>query len=63
MLSQPLFQSSERLRFARKPGEAIRVEREELRQDLDRDVTIELRVVGAIHLTHAARAKQRNDLI
>ena len=58
-----MVQRGERLRLAREPGETIRVEREELRQDLDRDVAIQLRVAGAIHLAHSARAKQGDDLI
>ncbi len=33
------------------------------RQDLDGDVTPEARVASPIHLPHAARAKERDDLI
>ena len=33
------------------------------RQHLDRDVAIEPRVAGAIHLAHAAGAEQRDDLV
>jgi len=33
------------------------------REDLDRDVTSELRVARAIHLTHSARSEQCLDLI
>jgi hypothetical protein len=46
------------LRFALEAGEPVEVERKELRQDLQRDITIELRVACAIHLAHAACAER-----
>ena len=36
---------------------------ERLRQDLDRDITIELRIPRAVHLSHAAHADLGGDLI
>ena len=42
---------------------ALRVGGERLRQDLDGDVAIELRVARAIHLAHAAFAQLGEDLI
>ena len=33
------------------------------RQDLDRDIAIEPRVAGAVHLAHAAGAEQRHNLV
>jgi hypothetical protein len=33
------------------------------REDLERDIPIQLRVVRAIDLTHAAGAKRRDDLV
>ena len=52
-----MIQRREGLRFAREPREPFGVAREELGQDLDRDVAIQLRVAGAIHLAHAAGAE------
>jgi hypothetical protein len=49
--------------FALEPGEPVRILREHLQQDLDRDVAIQLRVVRAIHLAHPARADLRGDFI
>ena len=42
---------------------AVGIEREGIRQDLDRDVAIELRVARAIDLAHAARADRRDDFV
>ena len=46
-------------RLAAEPRQPIGILRAERRQDLDRDVASELRVAGAIHLAHAARADRR----
>ena len=51
------------LRLALKPREPIGVAREQIRQNLDRDIAIELRVPRAIHLAHAARADRRDDFV
>src|SRR5207244_10499492 len=45
------------------PHQPLRVAREQIRQHLDRHVTIELRIAGAVHLAHAARAKQGLHLV
>ena len=35
--------------------------RENFRQDFDRHVAIQARVVGTVHLAHSADADERND--
>ena len=57
------FSEARVLRFALESREAIGVAREHLGQDLDRDVTIELRVARAIDLAHAAGAEGREDFV
>ena len=49
--------------FACKPGQAIGIAGEGIRQDLQRDVPIQLRVARAIHLPHAAFADLRADFV
>jgi hypothetical protein len=44
--------------FALKPADAIGVTEEFIRQDLDRDFTLQLRIAGAIDLAHAALPKK-----
>ncbi len=56
-------QRRERLRLAREPGEPLGILREEIREDLDRDVAIELCVPGAVDLTHAACPESSDDLV
>jgi hypothetical protein len=51
------------LRFAREPRQAVRIEREDLRQHLNRDIAIEFRIARAIHLPHSAFAKFVHDAI
>jgi hypothetical protein len=41
----------------------IGIEREQRRQDLERDIAIELGIASAIHLAHRARADQRDDVV
>ena len=45
------------------PPQAIRIAGVLGRQDLQRDVAPEPRVVREVHLAHAARAEQRLDLV
>ncbi|HYM23527.1 MAG TPA: hypothetical protein VEU08_09970 [Vicinamibacterales bacterium] len=45
------------------PREAFAITCDGTGQDFDRDVTIELRVAGAVDLTHAARTERRQDFI
>ena len=52
-----MVQRRQRLRFARESRQAIRIAREEIRQDLDRDVAIELRIARAVDLAHPAGAE------
>jgi hypothetical protein len=53
----------ERLRFACKPRQPIRLIGEEIGQNLQRDIAIELRVAGPIHLAHPAFADLGGDLV
>ncbi len=46
-----------------KPREPIGISGEGVGQDLERDVAIELRVAGPIHLSHAAFADLRGDFV
>ena len=51
------------LRLALEAREAFGVRDKSSGQHLDRDVAIELRVAGAIHLAHAAGAERRQDFV
>ena len=53
----------EQLGLALEARQALGVRRERGRQHLDRHVAVELRVGGAIHLAHPARAERRDDLV
>jgi hypothetical protein len=53
----------ERPRFALEAREPLRVGRERLWQDLQRDLTPQRRIARAIDLTHAAFAKLGEDLV
>ena len=52
-----MIQARDRARFLLEATEAFRVGGDVRRQDLDRDVAPEPRVVRAIHLAHAAGAE------
>jgi hypothetical protein len=58
-----MIERGQRLRFAREAGESIVIGGERVRQDLQGDVAIELRVASAIHLAHATGADGRDDLV
>ena len=58
-----MVQRGERLRFALEARQPLGIGGEAVRQDLDRDVAIELRVARAIDLAHAAGANDRDDLV
>ena len=58
-----MIERRQRLRFAREPREPFGIAHERGRQDLQRDVAIELRVVGTVDLAHSAGAEQRDDFI
>ena len=51
-----VIQAGQDLRFSLEPGKPIRIGRKGLRQDLERDLPIELCVGGPIDLTHPALA-------
>jgi hypothetical protein len=50
-----------RPRLLLEPAKAIRITGERFRQNLDCDIASETCIAGAIHFTHAARAKRRLD--
>ena len=52
-----MIERGEHLRFALEPREPSGIARERLRQDLDRDLAIELGVARAVDLAHAAGAE------
>jgi hypothetical protein len=56
-----MVQSREDFRFALEPGEALRITGHRCGQYLDRDLSFEVRIGGAIDLTHAPHAEQRGD--
>jgi hypothetical protein len=58
-----MVQGGEDLGLALEPGDPFGVEGEGVGQDLDRDLTIQLGIEGAIHLPHATLADEGGDLI
>ena len=54
-----MVQSGQDVRFTPEAGHAIGIEREGVRQDLERDVAIQRGIAGAIHLAHPADAERR----
>jgi hypothetical protein len=58
-----MVQRGQGLGFALKPRDSLRVGGERLGQDLDRNGAIELRILRAVDLTHAAGAERRPDLV
>jgi hypothetical protein len=54
-------QASERLGLAQEASAADRVAAEARSQELERELAIELGVVGGVHHPHAARAEPRED--
>ena len=58
-----MIERSQDLRFALEAREPFGIEGEAVGQDLERDVPLERRVVGAIHLAHSAFAKLVEDAI
>ena len=53
----------DRLRLALEPRERVGIGRDGLREDLDRDVPVQLPVPRPVHLPHPARAERREDLV
>src|SRR6516162_5354390 len=58
-----MVQRGEHVGFAAEARYAFRIVREAFGKDLQRDVAPELRVVGAIHVAHAARAEGTGNLV
>ena len=58
-----MIQRGEDLGLARETRQAIGVVRERLRQDLDRDIAVQLGVARPEHLPHAALADRRGDFV
>ena len=58
-----MVQRREHPRFALEARESIGMPGERRRQNLDRDIAPELRVVRTVHFAHAARAEQRVQAI
>ncbi len=62
----PIFgvvEAGRHLRLPLEPGEAVRVVGEGVRQELQRDLAVELRVGGLPHLSHAALADEGGNVI
>src|SRR5262245_27613025 len=57
-----MIQRGEQLRLALKPGQALRILREKIRQDFDDDVTSEPAVACPIDFAHPTGADERDDL-
>ena len=58
-----MIERGEHFRFALKAREPIGIRRKRRRQDLDRDLTFQPGVSGAIQLPHAALADLRGDVV
>ena len=58
-----MVQRGEHFRFALKASEPIVIRRDGRRQDLDRDLALQLGVGGPIHLAHAAFADLGGDFV
>jgi len=56
-------ETSENLRLPREPGEAVRVSRERIWQDLQRYPAVELGVGGLLDLSHAALAEEGRHVV
>ena len=57
-----MVQAARRSRFLLEPAAIRRVLGELRRQDLDRDVALQLGIAGPVHLAHPARAQRADDL-
>jgi hypothetical protein len=56
-----MIERRERLRLALETHQAIGVEGKRLRQDLERNITIEPRVAGPVDLAHSASTERRRE--
>ena len=53
----------QRLRLAREPRQPVIVSRDGVGQDLERDVSLQPEVAGAVHLAHSTCAEAIDDLV
>src|ERR1043165_2845796 len=58
-----MIERGEHFGFTLKPADPIGVTREFIRQDLDRDFTLQLRIACAIHLAHSALPKKADQFM
>lgn len=58
-----MIERGQHLRLTFESREAIGIECKRFRQDLERDISIKLRVARAVHLTHAASADGGNEFV
>jgi hypothetical protein len=58
-----VIERGQHLRLAAQSRDAAAVKGERFWQDFQRDIAIEFRAAGTIHLAHAARANGRDDFI
>jgi len=53
----------DRLRLALEPGQRVGIGRNRRREDLDRNVAVELSIPRPVDLPHSTRAQRREDLV
>ncbi len=58
-----MIQGREDFRFALKPREPIRVCGERRREDLERDLALQLRIGSTVHLAHTTHADLGEDFV
>ncbi len=58
-----MVERGQRSGFAREPRQPVIVARHRLGQDLQRDVSLQPRVAGTVHLAHSTRAEPIDDLV
>jgi hypothetical protein len=58
-----MVERGENLRFAPKARQSIDIRCDGGKKNLDRDVAIQFRITGPIHLAHAAHADERSNVV
>ena len=58
-----MVKAGQHLRLSLEPGQPIRISREGFRQDLQRHLTVQLRISGLIHPSHAPLADEGGDIV
>ena len=58
-----VIECSKHARFALESRKTVGIVRQLLRQDLQSDISTELRIPRSIHFPHAARPQRRHDLV